>query len=105
MSEGLMDYSLLVAMKSELPTVSADKIYTTYNANGDSLYLCLSIIDFLQSWGCGKRCARGIKVFECNKATVPPGIYGKRFQRHFEKCFVVHEPKAETVGKTAEVEV
>merc|ERR1719375_999247 len=89
-SHRLMDYSLLVATKTEAPATN-----TYLNVRGDGgeeMILCLSIIDFLQKWTCGKRVARGLKVFECNKATVPPRVYAKRFQRHFEASFVASEP-------------
>merc|ERR1719380_146048 len=92
-----MDYSLLVATKTEAPATS-----TYLNVRGDDgedVILCLSIIDFLQKWTCGKRIARCIKVFECNKATVPPGMYAKRFQRHFEKCFVASDMVIKLVGR------
>jgi len=93
----LMDYSLLVARKTEAPATNT--FLKVPGDNGSDDILCISIIDFLQKWTCGKRCARGVKVFECNKATVPPRVYAKRFQRHFEECFVASEP-AEKIGQT-----
>lgn len=106
----LMDYSLLVALKNE-DTASDRSNLTQPGASKD--YVCIpggrgahnkqmlsiSIIDFLQKWTCGKRIARGLKVFECNKATVPPGMYAKRFQRHFEKCFVASDMVIKLVGR------
>jgi len=104
-NEGLMDYSLLIALRADAPTIDSKCAYQAFEVNGNKLYLGLSIIDFLQQWGCGKRCARAIKASECNKATVPPGIYGKRFQRHFEQCFSIHEPTAlEVLGKEIQPE-
>jgi hypothetical protein len=97
-SQRLMDYSLLVAMKAEAPDTTT--FLRVPDENGQEAILCVSIIDFLQTWGCGKRCARGIKVFEGNKATVPPRIYGARFQRHFEECFVAGE-SPDIFGKQA----
>ena len=45
----------------------------------------LGVIDYLQPWTCGKVCAMWIKVFERNKATIPPVPYGDRFLRHFAR--------------------
>jgi len=87
--KNLMDYSLLVAVRSEAPTNGTESCLRVFDNNGSEAFLCISIIDFLQKWTCGKRVARALKVFECNKATVPPGIYGKRFERHFGKVFTV----------------
>jgi len=98
-SHNLMDYSLLVAHKTEAPATKT--FLQSTGDNGEEVILCLSIIDFLQKWTCGKRVARGLKVFECNKATVPPRIYAKRFQRHFEKSFVASLP-AQKLGQSAE---
>jgi hypothetical protein len=85
-SHRLMDYSLLVAYKTEDPATTT--FLRVPGENGEPLILCLSIIDFLQKWTCGKRVARALKVFECSKATVPPCMYARRFQRHFEACLV-----------------
>merc|ERR1719313_2334744 len=98
-----MDYSLLVAIRTEAPSNGTTHHLRVYLDNGAEAYLCLSIIDFLQKWTCGKRVARCIKVFECNKATVPPRIYAKRFQRHFEACFIGDVPP-QVVGKDADAQ-
>jgi len=83
----LMDYSLLVAMRSEAPD-NGGTCFEMVDEKGNKVFLCLSIIDFLQRWTCGKRVARCLKFTECNKATVPPHVYGRRFERHFnEHCF------------------
>lgn len=95
-SENLMDYSLLLATKADAPANGADRSFRIVNDNGEESFLCISVIDFLQKWTCGKKVARCLKFTECNKATVPPKMYGKRFQRHFEKCFTVRET---TIGK------
>jgi hypothetical protein len=100
----LMDYSFLVAIRSEAPANPSAHTLRTARPNvwpdGEDVFLCLSIIDFLQKWTCGKRCARGLKVFECNKATIPPSMYGERFRMHFEDCFVVSD-EATKLGKEA----
>lgn len=49
--------------------------------------LYIGVIDYLQQWTSSKKIARCIKVLECNKATVPPRMYGHRFLRHFSKLF------------------
>lgn len=81
----LMDYSLLVATRTDQPDFGKDRTLRTSGDNGQELVLCIGIIDFLQKWTCGKRVARCLKFAECNKATVPPGIYAQRFLRHFEE--------------------
>lgn len=99
-SHRLMDYSLLVATKSTSSDADADKALKMVNSSGGTDLLYLSIIDFLQKWTCGKRCARGLKFAECNKATVPPRMYADRFQRHFAEVFVARE-LPQTIGAEA----
>jgi len=97
-SHRLMDYSLLVARKSEAP---ATQTYLRVRGDsGEEEILCISIIDFLQKWTCGKKVARALKVFECNKATVPPAYYAKRFNQHFRASIVISKA-AEIVSKPA----
>jgi len=86
----VMDYSLLVAIKdysggaaSGGQGVSAQKPFLYRTADGEQRALYITIIDFLQLWTMGKRVARVLKCMECNKATVPPGMYAERFRRHF----------------------
>ena len=40
-----------------------------------------------QNWTCGKKCAKCIKTFECNKATEPPPFYARRFAAYFDQKF------------------
>ena len=49
--------------------------------------LYVGVIDFLQSWTCGKKRAKCIKTFECNKATEPPPFYARRAATHFDQKF------------------
>jgi hypothetical protein len=93
-SKNLMDYSLLVALRTEPPSNGVERTFKVIE-NGTEAYLCVSIIDFLQKWTCGKRVARGLKVFECNKATVPPRVYGRRFHSHFSNTFSALPDKEE----------
>lgn len=89
---GLMDYSLLVAVKAgaggaaNAPTgPPLDLSQTTFakpGPDGSDLTVSISIIDFFQRWTNGKRVARVIKAAERNKATVPPSMYGERFRAH-----------------------
>lgn len=99
-SNRLMDYSLLVGIRRDEPGIGGERSFHLSGDNGNDSVLCLSIIDFLQLWTCGKRIARGLKFMECNKATVPPRAYARRFVRHFEGCFVPLE-LATTVGLKA----
>lgn len=80
----LMDYSLLVATRSDVPDFLKSRVLMCKDESGQDTLVCIGIIDFLQKWTCGKRVARCLKVAECNKATVPPALYAKRFARHFE---------------------
>mmetsp|Transcript_100566 Transcript_100566/g.260339 ORF Transcript_100566/g.260339 Transcript_100566/m.260339 type:complete len:365 (+) Transcript_100566:116-1210(+) len=92
-SHRLMDYSLLVAVKSAPSGVSASggsapsalgQRPLLYKTNeGQDMATYIAIIDFLQRWTAGKRVARVIKCMECNKATVPPKCYARRFSHHF----------------------
>mmetsp|Transcript_61741 Transcript_61741/g.133770 ORF Transcript_61741/g.133770 Transcript_61741/m.133770 type:complete len:368 (-) Transcript_61741:111-1214(-) len=103
-SHSLMDYSMLIAIKTAPAETSASgrsgpsalgqrPIVTRRDPDGNNVELYVSIIDILQRWTCGKRIARVIKVLEQNKATVPPAVYADRFLRHFEKSFkAVPEP-------------
>jgi len=96
----LMDYSLLVGVKS-MPEVvlasggsgpsSGPRPMARRDPSGGSVVVYVSIIDFLQKWTTGKMVARGVKVFECDKATVPPGAYGRRFCRRLERRFQATE--------------
>jgi len=86
---GLMDYSLLVAVKAAsskgLDSNCEDLARRTFakpGPDGTDLVVQISIIDFLQKWTAAKRVARIIKAAERNKATVPPGMYGERFRAH-----------------------
>jgi hypothetical protein len=90
---GLMDYSLVVGVKT-LPAGSSPKPIFGQTplarrcSDGSILVLYVGIIDFLQQWNLKKICARAIKCLECNKATIPPAAYARRFSEHFEDRFV-----------------
>eukprot|EP00747_Dinoflagellata_sp_TGD_P187795 gnl/TRDRNA2_/TRDRNA2_45839_c0_seq1.p1 gnl/TRDRNA2_/TRDRNA2_45839_c0~~gnl/TRDRNA2_/TRDRNA2_45839_c0_seq1.p1 ORF type:complete len:388 (+),score=78.52 gnl/TRDRNA2_/TRDRNA2_45839_c0_seq1:100-1263(+) len=89
----LMDYSLLVGICHgpagfASPSTGLRSCMVQRNKQGDGdVAIYIGIIDFLQKWTNGKKCARVIKVAECNKATIPPLPYGRRFYRHFEESF------------------
>uniref|UniRef100_A0A7S1WCS2 PIPK domain-containing protein n=1 Tax=Alexandrium catenella TaxID=2925 RepID=A0A7S1WCS2_ALECA len=57
-------------------------------ADGTEVALCIGTIDFLQRWNLKKVAARAVKIFECNKATIPPDAYARRFCMHFEERFL-----------------
>ena len=74
-------------MKSDFPFISKH--------DGKLQVLHVGIIDFLQDWTCTKNIAMCIKIFERNKATVPPATYGARFIRHFTDNFVADAEPAQ----------
>jgi hypothetical protein len=102
---GLMDYSLLVGIK-RCPVSSAgefklsggftagdatDQPYLVTHDGVESAYY-IGIIDFLQEWVCGKKCAQCIKTCAGAPkplATAPPSVYGPRFLECFQSKFVV----------------
>merc|ERR1712004_456745 len=100
-THGLMDYSLLVALK--MPEnigrkKAGDEDANPFSPGGYSGYpvddeapgsehgthyieddmLSVAIIDFLQQWTFNKRVAQTAKSCEANKATVPPDVYARR---------------------------
>jgi len=96
----LMDYSLLVRQCS-LPNSKTNMALQAANMhdlgtqplvmtlkNEDRVQLLhLGLIDFLQDWTCGKKCANCLKFAERNKSTVPPDVYGRRCLRYFRDKF------------------
>lgn len=102
-TRNLMDYSLVVGVRwisfEELerdpsliqvlnsPDEELRQPLLCEDRGGVSL-LYLGVIDYLQTWGCGKNVAQCIKVAERNKATIPPVPYGRRFCEHFDRLFV-----------------
>jgi len=100
---GIMDYSLLIAIRRLPPEVANTCCAGTEpvspsttnagvrrwamldKATGELLVIHMGIIDFLQPWTLSKMAAMYIKSCEINKATVPPPTYGKRFAKHFEE--------------------
>jgi len=94
----LMDYSLLVAIKDvpsentasggRGPSNVGPSRYVYRGPDGRDVAVHITIIDYLQKWTMGKRVARVIKFAECNKATIPPVLYGRRFARHFKQHLV-----------------
>jgi len=94
-SNRLMDYSLLLATaKAGDSTVDRTRAGVVVHTGdqGEELVTSMSIIDFLQVWTNGKRIARGIKCCECDKATVPPDFYARRFVSRFEDRLVPRPP-------------
>jgi len=104
--QGLMDYSVFVAIrrvpKSQAATLfeprpaangngcinNAQVVRQWVMLDGESAVLTtLSIIDFLQPWTASKKIAKCIKSLEFNKATIPPPAYGARFKKHFAERF------------------
>lgn len=90
-TNNLMDYSLLVAVRSGPIDSEADAaigrkpiIYTEPNGTEKAMYL--SVIDFLQEWNTSKQIAYYIKAFEKNKATIKPELYAERFYGHFDNA-------------------
>lgn len=114
---GLMDYSLLVALK--MPANIGKKKIDDEDANDANPFsisfddeasgngharqdiednmLSLAIIDFLQQWTFNKRVAQTAKSCETNKATVPPDVYARRFRAHFEERFISVDVAGPTV--------
>eukprot|EP00928_Gymnodinium_smaydae_P048699 TRINITY_DN325_c0_g1_i1.p1 TRINITY_DN325_c0_g1~~TRINITY_DN325_c0_g1_i1.p1 ORF type:complete len:397 (+),score=69.93 TRINITY_DN325_c0_g1_i1:79-1191(+) len=89
--EGLMDYSLLVGVKSgaNASSLGGQDPYIVREADGTQTIVCASIIDFLQRWTATKLIAHYVKVLETNKATIKPAPYAERFLKHFERSFRV----------------
>eukprot|EP00931_Biecheleriopsis_adriatica_P026680 TRINITY_DN16201_c0_g1_i2.p1 TRINITY_DN16201_c0_g1~~TRINITY_DN16201_c0_g1_i2.p1 ORF type:complete len:364 (+),score=70.87 TRINITY_DN16201_c0_g1_i2:35-1126(+) len=104
--QGVMDYSLLLAVRRLPPDVAkacgageplpmAEAASTDLagvrrwamldTRTGHLVVITCGIIDFLQPWTPAKKVAECIKILESNKATVPPPSYGQRFARHFEE--------------------
>lgn len=114
-SNQLMDYSLIVGIKTLPPAVGCSLNAHTGRlecvrtcADGSEVAVCVGIIDFLQRWTLVKMAARAIKCLECNKATIPPDAYALRFCDHFEERFIsakVKEPshKKAASGTSAEL--
>mmetsp|Transcript_90810 Transcript_90810/g.143480 ORF Transcript_90810/g.143480 Transcript_90810/m.143480 type:complete len:361 (-) Transcript_90810:100-1182(-) len=108
----LMDYSLMVGVKilpaGSTPAASFGQTPLARRcSDGSMLVLSIGIIDFLQQWNMKKICARAIKCLECNKATIPPAAYARRFNDHFEDRFVsVKEAEDRTsFGKAHQLEM
>lgn len=92
-SHQLMDYSLLVGVKSGPKGFAPETVFGQSPLvrscdDGSEVALCIGIIDFLQKWNFKKIVARSIKCLELNKATVPPAQYAERFNDYFEGRFV-----------------
>jgi hypothetical protein len=109
-SHQLMDYSMIVGVKTGPPGFAGGRsmgrlplVHTC--ADGSEVAVCVGIIDFLQQWNWKKIAARAIKCLECNKATIPPKAYARRFCMYFEERFTcaAHIDKADVrpqkVGK------
>lgn len=94
-SNQLMDYSLIVGIKTGLPGFVKDDecslgrlALVQQCKDGSEVAVCVGIIDFLQRWTWYKKAAKCVKCLEKNKATVPPKLYAERFNTHFEERFV-----------------
>eukprot|EP00930_Biecheleria_cincta_P098131 TRINITY_DN89813_c0_g1_i1.p1 TRINITY_DN89813_c0_g1~~TRINITY_DN89813_c0_g1_i1.p1 ORF type:complete len:471 (+),score=110.46 TRINITY_DN89813_c0_g1_i1:88-1500(+) len=95
---GLMDYSMLVALR-EGPPGTFDQgqrrawpfqqvlVRSSRNGQRDEA-LAVGIIDYLQKWNFSKVIAKKIKFLEPNKATIEPQPYGDRFREHFRRSFI-----------------
>jgi len=98
-SANLMDYSLLVAVRtvseSKLPEEEAAqwslrapanelRFPLVHRNNGQVYLVYIGIIDYLQIWNNAKKVAQCLKFLERNKATIPPLEYGRRFVDHFD---------------------
>mmetsp|Transcript_27679 Transcript_27679/g.63985 ORF Transcript_27679/g.63985 Transcript_27679/m.63985 type:complete len:203 (-) Transcript_27679:67-675(-) len=89
-AQGVMDYSLLVAVKRKVSSFPLNvKLFRVVRPDGTEMYMALAIIDFLQKWTMGKRVAQVIKCMECDKATIPPQPYGERFIEEFSQRFSI----------------
>jgi len=123
-SQSIMDYSLLIAIRRLPPDVAKScgagplPVAAPTSAppglrrwamldklTGELVVVHMGIIDFLQPWTMSKVAAMYIKSFEFNKATVPPRLYGQRFAKHFQERIkddesLVQQP--ETVAAAAE---
>jgi len=97
-AQGVMDYSLLVAIKRKVSSFPLNnvKLFRVVRPDGSEMYMALAIIDFLQKWTVAKKVAQVIKCLECDKATIPPRPYGERFIEEFSQRFSVAEVKAAT---------
>ena len=98
---GLMDYSMIVGVQRPPPGEAArclqearcgsdarrlhGKPYASRHG-GDSVIVYFGIIDFLQAWTGGKRCAHVIKACCAPPpiSTISPGAYAKQFREFFQ---------------------
>jgi len=94
-SNHLMDYSLIVGVKTgstgfvEASIGQLGRFPLVWGcSDGSEVAVCIGIIDFLQCWSLKKMVARLIKCLECNKATIPPTAYARRFCNHFGEHFI-----------------
>jgi len=106
--QGLMDYSLLIGIRrfpvdrlspEDSASLQAEACAGVSGTShqpvrqfawlvGDEvIIISVGIIDFLQTWTFGKKVARVVKMFECNKSTIPPCMYSARFQTHLAERF------------------
>merc|ERR1719440_2653027 len=102
-----MDYSLLVGVKTGAPGFAAGAHagqlpLVRSCEDGSEVAVCIGIIDFLQGWNLKKIAARAMKCLECNKATIPPAAYARRFCEYFEERFVSSTKVMETAKMPAQ---
>eukprot|EP00924_Labyrinthula_sp_SR-Ha-C_P014407 maker-scaffold_20-snap-gene-5.0-mRNA-1 protein AED:0.07 eAED:0.07 QI:0/0/0.5/1/1/1/2/34/328 len=98
----LMDYSLIVGVVDKSTIENEDNLKSKFTTSaelyaGKDLHTVsfVGIIDFLQRWDVKKKIAKKIKMFERNKATVPPTKYAERFVKHFEFVLIAHDEDVE----------
>jgi hypothetical protein len=92
----LMDYSLLVGVKSgpkgfmdaSSPNTLGQATFVWDCKDGSQVAVSVAIIDCLQQWTLVKKAAQAIKCMEFNRATVPPKPYAQRFSKHLSQRFV-----------------
>lgn len=95
---GLMDYSMIVGVHRPAPGTAATEMeansapgclhgmaYASQHA-GDTTIIYFGIIDFLQEWTGGKKCAHIIKAACAPQpiSTIPPPRYAKQFREFFK---------------------
>lgn len=114
-SHGLMDYSLIVGVKTGPAGFVASeagfgRTFLSRNCSDRSeVTVCVGIIDILQRWTFKKKVAEVIKQCHHDRATIPPEAYATRFYTHFEERFVgsgargvIDAPDASTVASSGD---
>ena len=98
LEQGLMDYSMIVAVKQIDKMCSAvestskfSNMHNSYRVSreGKNYIIYFGIIDFLQGWTTAKKVANVIKIMFAPKpiSTIQPIKYAKQFENFFENKF------------------